>query len=148
MLFVFFFYVFLVAFHSFFLACFLTKTKKIKRKKITKTELLFSTLIEVQQIKQNLIKNCENWHTLEWNASAAFVHIKIALFTSPTVGINDTRYGNTIFRQTFLLSQYSFIWLQYLKCSNTIFFWQLLVAKISLWKNGKQLNVEEDLTSV
>ena len=72
---------------------------------------------------------------------------------------------HTMFGQAFLLSQYSFICIQYFKYSNTwyawyaIFFWQLVnrtadcfnnnrfiwVVKIGfkkgLWNNGKQFNV-------
>ena len=66
---------------------------------------------------------------------------------------------NTMFRQAFLLSQYSFIYVQYFKCSdniiNAIFLWNIvfiLGAKISskksLWKIGKQLNIGKGLTSV
>ena len=64
-----------------------------------------------------------------------------------------------MFRQIFLLSQYSFIWVQYFKCSDVmctqyfltaVFFFLVVTncSKKSLRKNRKQLNVETDLTSV
>ena len=81
---------------------------------------------------------------------------------------NLTSISNTVFRQAFLLIQYSFICKQYFflfRQRISIFFWQMLnktadcfnnivlfwswklVEKID-WKNGKQINVGKDLMCV
>ena len=98
---------------------------------------------------------------LQWNICITFL-------------LNDMRktkvlytMSYTVFRQAFLLIQYSFVCKQYFFCSDReyqYFFWQMLnktadcfnnisfwlwklVEKI-YWKNGKQLNVGKDLMSV
>ena len=74
---------------------------------------------------------------------------------------------NTVFRQAFLLIQYSFFGKQYFflfrqrvsiffwqmvnktaDCFNNILFWSWKLVEKIYWKNGKQLNVGKDLTSV